>query len=44
MDEPFKPKLRAHELPRDTLVDLWRRTEEAHEKLCDTWCAAVSEK
>jgi len=37
MDEPFKSNLKAQELPRETLVDLWRRTEQAHEKLCDTW-------
>ena len=44
MGEPFKSDLKAHELPRETLVDLWRRTEQAHERLCDTWFAAVSEK
>jgi hypothetical protein len=44
MGEPFKPNLKAHELPRETLVDLWRRTEQAHEKLCETWFAAVAEQ
>jgi hypothetical protein len=44
MGEPFKSNLKAHELPRETLVDLWRRTEQAHEKLCATWFAAVSDK
>lgn len=44
MGEPFKPTLKAHELPRDTLVDLWHRTVDAHEKLCQTWAAAVTEK
>ena len=44
MGEPFKPNLKAHELPRATLVGLWRRTEEAHEKLCETWFAAVAER
>jgi hypothetical protein len=44
MGEPFKSNLKAHELPRETLVDLWRRTEQAHEKLRDTWFAAVSDK
>jgi hypothetical protein len=44
MGEPFKPNLKAHELPRATLVELWRRTEQAHEKLCETWFAAVAER
>jgi hypothetical protein len=44
MGEPFKPNLKAHELPRDTLVELWCRTEQAHEKLCETWFAAVAER
>ncbi len=44
MSEPFKPNLKAHELPRETLVDLWRRTVHAHEKLCETWFSAVAEK
>jgi hypothetical protein len=44
MGEPFKPNLKAHELPRDTLVDLWHRTVGAHELLCETWAAAVTAK
>ena len=44
MSEPFKPNLKAHELPRETLVDLWHRTAHAHEKLCETWFAAVAER
>ena len=44
MRETFDPELRADELPRETLLDLWRRTEQAHEKLFETWFAAVSEK
>lgn len=44
MGEPFKPNLKAHELPRETLVDLWRRTADAHELLCETWAAAVTER
>ena len=33
MGESFKPSLKAHELPRETLVDLWHRTVDAHEQL-----------
>ena len=44
MGEPFKPNLKAHELPRETLVDLWHRTVDAHEKLRETWSAAVATK
>jgi len=44
MSEPFNPNLKAHELPRDTLVDLWNRTVQAHELLFETWFAAVSQK
>jgi len=44
MDEPFKPNLKAHELPREILVDLWRRTEDAHAKLYETWFEAVADK
>jgi hypothetical protein len=44
MGEPFKSNLKAHELPRETLVDLWRRTVDAHELLCETWAAAVTER
>lgn len=39
----FDPGRRAHELPRETLIDLWGRTRDAHEQLSKTWHAAVSE-
>lgn len=42
--EAFNPALEAHELPRQTLVELWRRTAQAHEKLCETWFIAVAER
>ena len=42
MSELFKPALKPHELPRDTLVDLWHRTADAHENLCAVWFDAVS--
>ena len=44
MGESFNPDLKAHELPRETLIGLWHRTVEAHELLFQTWFAAVSEK
>jgi hypothetical protein len=44
MGKPFNPDLKAHELPRETLVDLWRRTVQAHALLFETWFAAVSAK
>jgi hypothetical protein len=44
MGEPFEPNLKAHELPRETLVDLWHRTADAHEKLRETWHSAVAGK
>ena len=44
MGGPFKPDLKAHELPRETLVDLWHRTVDAHEKLRETWHSAVADK
>jgi hypothetical protein len=44
MGEPFKSNLKPHELPRETLVDLWRRTVQAHENLRNTWFAAVANK
>ena len=44
VDDTFNPSLRAHELPRETLVDLWRRTEDAHSKLFNTWFSAVERK
>jgi hypothetical protein len=44
MGEPFNARLRAHELPRETLVDLWHRTVDAHELLSKTWFDAVAKK
>ena len=44
MDETFNPELKAHELPREVLVDLWRRTVDAHERLSVTWRESVSKK
>jgi len=44
MDELFQPNLEADELPRATLIGLWSRTVQAHEKLCETWFAAVQER
>jgi hypothetical protein len=44
MGGAFNPNLKAHELPRETLVDLWRRTADAHEKLCETWSSVVADK
>jgi len=44
MGGAFNPNLKAHELPRETLVDLWRRTADAHEKLCETWFSVVADK
>ena len=43
MTATFNPALKAHELPRETLVDLWRRTAQAHEALRDTWPSAVAD-
>lgn len=40
----FDPERRADELPRETLVDLWQRTVDAHQKLCDTWYTAITDK
>ena len=44
MGEPFKPNLKAHELPREALIDLWHRTVDAHAKLRETWSSAVAGK
>jgi len=44
MGEPFKSRLKPHDLPRDTIVDLWRRTVRAHEHLRETWFAAVADR
>lgn len=44
MGNPFDSKLKPHELPRETLVDLWRRTESAHEHLRATWFDAVADR
>lgn len=42
MAERFNSRLKPHELPRATVVDLWRRTVRAHEHLRETWFAAVT--
>jgi hypothetical protein len=44
MGNPFDSKLKPHELPRETLVDLWRRTMYAHEHLRETWTGAVADR
>lgn len=44
MGEPFKSNLKPHELPRETLVDLWHRTFHAHEHLCGVWFATVADR
>lgn len=44
MGEPFKADLKAHELPRETLVRLWHQTADAHQKLGQTWTDAVAAK
>lgn len=44
MTEPFQPALKPHELPRQTLVDLWDRTVAAHEHLSEIWSQAVQAK
>lgn len=44
MRQPFDADRKAHQLPRETLLVLWRRTVAAHEKLSGTWYAAVSNK
>ena len=43
MTATFNPTLKPHELPRETLVDLWRRTARAHEALRNTWHSAVAD-
>ncbi len=43
MSQPFDSRLKTHELPRETLVGLWRRTVRAHEHLSSTWFAAIDE-
>ncbi|MEM7135937.1 MAG: hypothetical protein AAF500_05115 [Myxococcota bacterium] len=43
MPERFRPGKKAHELPRDTLVDLYRRTVAAHGSLRRTWHTAVAD-
>jgi len=40
----FEPNLKAHELPRTTLVDLWHRTARAHGSLRGVWFSAVSNR
>ena len=44
MTTHLNPTLTPHELPRETLVDLWRRTARAHETLRDTWHSAVADR
>ena len=44
MTTQFNPTLTPHELPRETLVDLWRRTARAHEALRNTWHSAVADR
>jgi len=44
MRERFEPNLKAHELPRATLVDLWHRTVQAHERLRKTWFSVVADR
>ena len=44
MATAFNPSLKAHELPRETLVELWQRTSEAHEHLRRLWHAVVTEE
>ncbi|MEM9730073.1 MAG: hypothetical protein AAF997_15950 [Myxococcota bacterium] len=39
----LNPERRAHELPRETLVELWSRTQDAHARLSRTWHAAVTD-
>ena len=43
MTKHFNPRLKPDELPRGTLVDLWRRTVKAHETLRNTWHSAVAD-
>ncbi len=40
----FDPSLRAAELPRTVLIDLWHRTVAAYESLFRTWHKAVSDR
>ena len=44
MGTAFNPTLRPDALPRETLVDLWRRTSHAHEHLRNTWHGAVADE
>jgi len=44
MGASFDPDLKAHELPRDTLVGLWERTSRAHEHLRDVWHEVVTDE
>lgn len=44
MSQQFDSRRKAHELPRETLIDLWRRTVRAHEHLSSTWFATVDDK
>jgi hypothetical protein len=42
--QSFDPTLRARDLPRTVLIDLWHRTVIAHENLFRTWHGAVSDR
>ena len=43
-DQGFNPSLRAKDLPKPVLIDLWHRTVAAHENLFRTWHGAVTER
>ena len=40
----FDPSLRAENLPRTVLIDLWQRTVIAYENLFRTWYIAVGDR
>jgi len=42
MGDPFQSDLKPHELPRATLVELWKRTVTAHAHLSEVWSEAVT--
>ena len=44
MADAFEPRLKPEELPRDTLLELWRRTAKAHEHLSEQWSRSVSHR
>jgi hypothetical protein len=43
-DQGFDPLLRAEDLSRTVLIDLWQRTVTAHENLFRTWYGSVSDR